>query len=315
MRPAIFPKIGLLLALSFLLSGCTIPFFGKAKQAALQVTSTPKATVFLDGEHIGTTPFYDEKLKPGDYTIKLTPDDPEAIPWESKIHLAGGILTVVSRELASNPDQTSGYTLSLEPAADKKSVSLAVVSTPDGAVVSLDSEPKGFSPISLDNLTAGEHLLTISSPGYVEKSLKPRLVEGHKVTATVQLAKLPEEAQAEPEATESADLKPQDETSTPTPKPTAKPTPKPTPKSTSDKSATGSASLEGSQVKILDTPTGWLNVRSEPSTTGGDETIVAKVDPGETFPYIKSSGSGWYQIELDNGELGWVVSKYAQLVE
>ena len=302
-------RVWVLVSFSLLLSGCTIPFLGQKKQAALQAYSTPKATVFLDGEHIGTTPFFDDKLKPGDYTVKLTPDDPGAIPWEGKIRLSGGIMTVVSRELSSDPDQSSGYTLSLEPAADRKSVSLTVVTDPDGAVVSLDSEPKGFAPLSLDKLTPEEHLLVISSPGYVEKSLKPKLIEGHKLTATVQLAKLPEEEkQAEPkEATESADLKAQDDET--------KPTPKPSPKSQTIKPATGSGTLEGSQVKILETPTGWLNVRSEPSTSGGDETIVTKVDPGETFPYIKSSGSGWYQIELPDGELGWVVAKYTELIE
>lgn len=317
MRLAILPKISLLVGFSLLLSGCTIPFFGKAKQAALQVNSTPKATVFLDGEHIGTTPFYDEKLKPGDYTIKLTPDDPEAIPWESKIHLSGGILTAVSRELAVNPDQSSGYTLSLEPATDKKSVSLAVVTIPDGAVVGLDNEPKGFSPISLDNLTVGEHLLTVSSPGYVEKSLKPKLAEGHKVTATVQLAKSPEETKAEEsEATASAEVEP-----TPEPKPKASPTATP-------KSATASAStseeviggetdpkaLDKPYVKILEAASGvnWLRVHSE--AVGGSANEVAKVKVGTYFTVVEKK-TGWYLIEYQTGETGWIVAQYGDLVE
>ncbi|OGD62345.1 hypothetical protein A2160_03795 [Candidatus Beckwithbacteria bacterium RBG_13_42_9] len=314
----IFSRLGLIAIFSFLLTGCTIPFLGGNKQAALQVSSTPKATVFLDGEHVGATPYFDEKLKPGEHTLKLVPEDSQSISWETKIKLTSGILTVVSREMAATLDESSGYVLTLDPAVDKKNVGLAVVTVPDGAVVSLDSEPKGFSPLSLDGLAEGDHLLAISSPGYVEKSLKAKLVAGHKLTANVQLAKLPEEASKAPtpEATQSAEVT----ESSPKPSPTPKATPS---AKTATSSATATASviagatdpqtLTKPYVKILEAAAGvnWLRVHSEAVSGSGNE--VAKVKVGTYFE-VTDEKTGWYQIDYGTGE-GWIASQYGELVK
>ncbi|MBI2012337.1 PEGA domain-containing protein, partial [Candidatus Curtissbacteria bacterium] len=58
------------LSLVLILSGCRA--IGTAKPAALQVTSTPEASVFLDGKHLGKTPFFSDQLKSGEYTLKIT---------------------------------------------------------------------------------------------------------------------------------------------------------------------------------------------------------------------------------------------------
>jgi uncharacterized protein YgiM (DUF1202 family) len=63
----------------------------------------------------------------------------------------------------------------------------------------------------------------------------------------------------------------------------------------------------GGTVMIEDTPTGWLRVRKTPS---GME--IAKVDPGESFTLVDES-TGWYQIELNDGTLGWVSKEYSSL--
>jgi len=307
MKALPFSKIGLLLLFSIFLAGCSIPFIGKKKQAALRVMANPKATVFLDGEHVGTTPYFDDNLKPEEYTLKLVPEDAEAMTWENLVKLSPGIMTVVSRELASSPDSSSGYVLSLEPVADKKTIALAVVTMPDGAVVSFDGEPKGFSPISLDGLAEGEHQLVISTPGYAEKSMNPKLIVGHKLTATVQLAKLPEEdKKPEEDKEDEEDADEADETET---KETTKT------KTATNSAATTEDEMDRPYVKIKDTPTGWLNVRSEASTTGKEETVITKVDPGEVFAFIEANDTGWYKIELDDGEEGWITSRYAELYD
>lgn len=63
----------------------------------------------------------------------------------------------------------------------------------------------------------------------------------------------------------------------------------------------------GGTVMIEDTPTGWLRVRKTPS---GIE--IAKVDPGESFALVDENTS-WYQIELNDGSLGWISKEYASL--
>ena len=95
-----------------------------------------------------------------------------------------------------------------------KAISISVVSTPDGAVIDLDGEPRGYAPISVDNVSEGEHIITISSPGFVEKTVKAKTVKGHKLIVSVQLAR------------ESAAVEPEPETKEATPSATPKVSPK-----------------------------------------------------------------------------------------
>ncbi len=60
------------------------------------------------------------------------------------------------------------------------------------------------------------------------------------------------------------------------------------------------------QLKINNTPTGYLNVRQTPSTGG---TLVTQIHPGEIYPYTAVQ-NGWYQINLPNGSSGWVSGQY-----
>jgi len=60
------------------------------------------------------------------------------------------------------------------------------------------------------------------------------------------------------------------------------------------------------QLKINSTPTGYLNVRNAPGSSGN---IITQVHPGETYPYTATQ-SGWYQITLTNGQSGWVSGQY-----
>lgn len=293
-----------LITLAAFLTGCQLPSFSK-KKAALQVTSNPKTTVFLNEKHVGQTSFFDEKIKPGEYTLKLVPEQQDLVldSWQTRVKLNPGILTVVNRNIGVSEDESSGYVLTLEKTTDKEKANIAVVSTPDNCVVNLDGEPKGFAPISLEDVSADDHLLTVSAPGYREEAIKAKTVKGYKLTISVQLAKTPEEEAKEEEATESA--KEEEET-----KKTTNETVKKSKESTSSAQAD---EMERPYVKIKDTPTGWLNVRSEPSTTGKDETIVTKIDPGEVYKFIESNEAGWYKIEYKEGEQGWISGKYAEL--
>ena len=306
-----FLKLGLILFTATLLSGCSL--LPGRKKSALSVETTPKATVFLDGEHLGQTPYYNEKLKKGEYVLKIVPESTgQALnPWEGRVNLSPGILTVVKRELGLTSDSSSGAILSFEPLADKNAVSISVVTTPDGAVVNLDGEPKGFAPLSIDNISEGDHVLVISSTGYQEKSIKAKTVKGNKLIASIQLARdtseVVEDAAAEGEGTES------EATPSASPKSSPKATPKSSPKA-SPKADADAEELARPYVEINSPDIGWVNVRSEASTGGGDDTIVTKVDHEEKFPLVNTD-SGWYQIEYADGKNGWISGKYAEKYE
>lgn len=292
----------LLLAVPVLLIIFGLPLM-KKKKAALQVMADTKATVFLNDSHLGQTPFFDEKLKPGEYTLKLVPetDGTKLLPWQGIIKLSPGIMTVVNRLLADSEDKVSGYILTLEPISEKDKAKIAIISTPDSVVVNLDGEPKGFTPLALENVTEGERLLVISAPGFQDINIKAKAAKGYKLIVNVQLAKQ-EEEQVEPAVLT-------EEEKEATPSASAKPSALPE----KAEEASPGAEMAKPYVKIKDTPTGWLKVRSEPSTAGGEETVLTKLDPGEVYKFIEANDTGWYKIEYETDKQGWISAKYATL--
>ena len=291
-----------------MLTGCDLPF-NNTKKGGLEVISTPKATVFLNEQHLGQTPYLDQKIKPGEYTLKLVPENNESslIAWQGMIRVSPGILTMVNRNLGTSEENSSGYVLSLEPIAEKEKARLSIISTPDSVVVSLDGEPKGFTPLSLTDVSEGEHILIISSPGFEEQRVEAKIVKGYKLSINVQLAKKKEEEPIE-------EKKEDEETEEKKSSPSAKPKPSPELKENNEASPEAEE-IERPYIKVKDNPWGYLNVRSEPSIAGGKETVLTEVDPGDVFPFIEESKDGWFKIEYEEEKQGWISAKYATLYE
>jgi hypothetical protein len=296
-----------LLSLPLIFSGC-LP---GSQPAALKIDTSPRSSVFIDGKHMGTTPYLNEDLKSGQISLKLVPEsDVELATWETQVKLIPGIQTVINYDFGPTSQASSGETLNME-ANHQNTASLVIVSQPDASVVRVDGENKGFTPLAIDDISEGDHQILVSSPGFKERSLRIHTRNGYRLTATVQLAEeltspdnLTPTPTGEPsEATPSASTSPQPSPSTsPTPKATGAITPQPT----------ISGTPERPYVKISSTPTGWLNVRNKPSTA--DSQILTKANPGDTFP-LKDEQSGWYQIEYETGKLGWIAGQYAEKFE
>jgi len=64
-------------------------------------------------------------------------------------------------------------------------------------------------------------------------------------------------------------------------------------------------------VKITETPTGWLNVRSGPGT---NFEKITRVDVGGKYVLLED-GKKWYKIKLDDEVEGWIFSEYALKIE
>jgi len=274
--------------------------FNKKNNGALSVSSTPKAIVFIDGVQVGTTPYLNDKLQVGEHTVRLVPEatDDNLTPWEGKVILNPNVLTVVTRNLGSTDQASSGEVVWLERIASKDKSSITVISSPDRAVVRIDGEPKEFTPITIDNLNPGSYKITVTSTGYEERTISAKTVAGYRLVINVQLAKKIEgieEATSSGEKVETTPTPTEEVTPTLKPSPQATVTPPPKP-----------------YIKIKETPTGWLRVRAEPSTSA---TELTKVDPGEMLPYLEEEKNGWYKIEYEEDKEGWVSGVYAELVE
>lgn len=292
-KKIIFAALGILIIV-LLFFGVRLIFSKESGPAVLKISANPAATIFLDGAHLGQTP-YEDKVKPGEYTLKLVPTpESKAVFWEAKIKFNAGVLTVVNRDLTDSEPTSAGEVLTLEKISGQ-SAEIVVISTPDGAIINLDNVNHGETPLRLPKIDPGDHDLTLSKTGFIDRTLKIRTTTGFKLTASFQLA-LDSSA-----ATVSASPSPTPSTTSASPKPTA------TPKA----NATSSAQLSRPYVQILDTPTGFLRVRMEPSTSA---TEAAQVKPGETFPLLDQQ-SGWYQIKYQGTSKGWISGQYAEKFE
>lgn len=243
-------------------------------KGALQVTSEPNSKVYLDGKLLGQTPLCkcdaQNMVDEGSHTIKLVPIEGSFPPFEQKIPISSKVLTVVDRNFQDN-SSSSGSIISLSKLSDKNSLSLTVISFPDKATVSLDGNQVGQSPIALKDITESDHDLKLSKSGYKDKTVRIRTVKGYDLQTIIFLAASPQQA---------------------------------------SQSASQSASIAPSvtQVLILQTPTGFLRVRDNPSLSGNQITTV---NPGEKYDLLQET-SGWFEIKLKDGSSGWVSSQYAQ---
>lgn len=248
--------------------------------AGLKVLSMPTASIFLNDKLIGKTP-YDDKYAKGEYILKLIPEglSSQTVSWQGKILLNPSALTYVNRELGTSELSSAGEILILEKISSSQS-QLAVISQPDGATVIVDGGEKGTTPLSLQEVSAGEHEVAVTSPGFTARTVRVSTVSGYKLLANVQLALAPGQ-----ESTPSG-------TAVPTGSPNVKQVNKP-------------------YIVIKDTPTGFLRVRIEPSLSA---TEASQVKPGDKYPYLDQK-EGWFKINYESGKEGWVSSSYAEKVE
>ncbi|MFC1727417.1 PEGA domain-containing protein [Patescibacteria group bacterium] len=290
-------------------------FFSQDGPGALQISSNSKAIVFIDGNQQDQTPYFSDDLSAGEHTVKIVPESVEdnLIPWEGKVNIFPNILTVINRELAESEASASGEVLSLEKITSRDTSSLAVVSVPDQAVVRINGEPKGFAPVLVEGLKAGDFQVVISSPGYKERKVEASTVVGYKLTISVKLAQevegieetkendeevaSEEKEEEEEKSDENSEETEEEADSTPTPGATKGPVPTPP---------------EKPYIEVQETPTGWLRVRSEASTASEELT---RIEPGSMFPYLEEEKNGWYKIEYEDDEEGWVSNVYAKLIE
>ena len=254
-------------------------FFGRSASGngALQVTAVPVSNVYLNGKLIGKTPLCKcegkDMLLSGNYALKLVPlAGSNLTAYQENITITKGILTVVDRTFGAGEFST-GSVITLAPLPDQSATQLFVASFPSGAQVSLDGNPSGVTPLSIKSLTPSDHDLLLSKDGYNSKTVHVHTVVGYQLKAIITLGL------TEQNATASANF--QNATLTPP---------------------------QEAKVTILQTPTGFLRVRAEPSLSASE---TAQVIPGDTFDYVAEQ-DGWYEIKLSNGMNGWVSTQYAQ---
>jgi uncharacterized protein YgiM (DUF1202 family) len=201
--------------------------------------------------------------------------DPNLSEYQEKIAISTGVLTVVDRKFDKS-ELSEGYVITLSPLSDKKSTQLEVISFPSGSKIELDANDIGKTPLLYKSPTESDHMLKITKDGYKDKTVRIRASYGYRLTVIAYLGVLSE-----------SDL-------LAIPTPTSAITPSPT--------------AGTSKVQILDTPTGFLRVRSSNDI---NSSIITTVAPGETYQLV-SEQPDWFEIKLTDGKAGWVSAQYVK---
>lgn len=167
-------------------------------------------------------------------------------------------------------NKDSGYVLSMEKTGNNGS--LLVNSNPGGAMIYIDGELKTSTPAKVENVPEGDRKLSISYPGYKNLNLIVKVVKGYQLVVDSKMEK-----EERVETVYSAN-----------PIPTR---------------------TIGQKIRIKETETGWLRVRSMANNAGAE---VGRAKPGEVYEMVSESAD-WYQINFQN-EKAWVSTKYAEKI-
>ena len=249
----------------------------------LKVISSPKASVFLNNVNIGRTP-YEDKLKVGEYLIKLIPEGEatQAASWQGKISIYKNTKTYVNWELGSSDYTSAGEILSTFPAKGrthkKNSGVIQIETDPQGAIVYLDNEEKGVSPLILENVLIGDHEISVYLPGFFRRTQKINLDEGYQVEAKFKLAI---------DQTSEFYKKQQEE---------------------KNKEGSISAAIKKDYLIVKENELGFLRVREKPTIYSSE---AARLKPGDKFEILEEDQE-WYKIEYEKGKTGWVSSLYVE---
>jgi len=135
---------------------------------SLLLRSTPDGTsVVLNGEYRGKSPLTVEGLEPGTYNVTFS-------------HFG-----YMKRTLPVNVE--AGKRTEVDVTLIPEKGSLTVNTSPDGARLVLDGADAGVSPVTLANITSGNHTLIVAKEGYAPVEQAVRVIAGQTVTTDVVL--------------------------------------------------------------------------------------------------------------------------------
>jgi len=146
----------------------TITTATHAIPGSLVLNTTPGgASVIIGEDYRGSTPLTIGGIEPGTYTVTFSRFG----------------YTKLSTPVSVKAGQTTEVTGTLLPLTG----SLEITTSPPGARILLDSVNQGISPLTLENLTMGNHTLTVIKEGHVTTEQMVRIISGRTTQITIPL--------------------------------------------------------------------------------------------------------------------------------
>jgi len=174
-----------------------IPFISPTTALTVNVLYG-KASVYLDSQKVGETPYSSEQLTPGDHSLRIEriASTDEFYPSiQKQIHLESNTRTFVEAEIGPD-DQFTSLKLVYYQKSSGGGTSVYVDTTPSGATVTIDDVRYGTSPATSDKLPAGRHTLKVVTAGYEDEETVVIAREGYTLIADIQLMAKPIELAA-----------------------------------------------------------------------------------------------------------------------
>ncbi|QQG43722.1 MAG: PEGA domain-containing protein [Candidatus Daviesbacteria bacterium] len=148
----------------------------QAKSGVKVLSSPEKATVYINDQKKGESPYEETNLSAGDYLIKI--EEGEA-SWQRRVKLTSGTLTVINRQL--NKDSEAGEILTLE-----EGRGVTIIASPTISQVEIDGKKVGPTPLKLD-LPSGEHTFVISQENYQPRTIRANVPQRFNLILSVDL--------------------------------------------------------------------------------------------------------------------------------
>lgn len=151
-------------------------------KASLQITSNPQAKIFINDTEFGQTPFFSDQLSANQiYRIRLQSNSGS---FTQELELLPNTLSIINRQLSVEDQKSEGETVSLV----KGTNGLHILSFPTGSHVFVDGEFKGNTPLNIDNLSLGDHRVTLKKEGFIDRSVRIHIQKDYSVVVSSQLS-------------------------------------------------------------------------------------------------------------------------------
>lgn len=186
-------KRALLSVLALLILGAVIRviIIGQTNAKALiRVESEPEATVYVNGDRIGSTPI-EYEVQPRTATIKIVPNaqSDTYLPYETSLSLTPHTKIVVRRKFNVVPKLSSTQIIGFRNNATNEAP-MTIVTNPAEAHIFIDNMFVGTSPLKVVR-PSGAYSVQITKEGFTAQSFSLRNEEGFDVSAAIDLASAP----------------------------------------------------------------------------------------------------------------------------
>ncbi|RJR26934.1 PEGA domain-containing protein [candidate division WWE3 bacterium] len=163
----------------------------KGKAALTVDVLNTEADVSLNGEKVGTTPYSNKEIAPGENKITISAGGRtyettiDFIPNDKKyIHTVG-----IFRDLGISDMFSSGQLFWFE--KEKSDNVIRILSEPSDAMVFIDNSEVDNTPYSSDKLSEGEYDLRVEFPGYESQTARINIKKGYTLNISMKLFPVP----------------------------------------------------------------------------------------------------------------------------